>query len=284
MIESLLLTAACACTFEQQRLQTNASSFFARARPMRTRIAALLSLAALAIGSVSPSLAQSLTGQRFELPRTRDWAGDFSAMLKRRTLRILVSYSKTLFFVDRGRQMGVVAEFGRALEDKINARYKFKSPRFHVTFLPSARDRLLQALNEGKGNAVAANLTITSERLAVIDFVDPWLKSVKEIVVTGPASPKLGPTEDLSGREIRVRRSSSYASHLARLSDTFVTKGLKPIAISGVKIFAECIGLGPVLSIEFIFTQSGAADYLLRVSCAFIPVREAHLTVGKRPK
>jgi hypothetical protein len=51
-------------------------------------------------------------------------------MLKRRTLRILVPYSKTLFFVDRGRQMGVVAEFGRALEDRINARYKFKSPRF----------------------------------------------------------------------------------------------------------------------------------------------------------
>lgn len=210
MIESLLLTAARACTFEQQRLP---SSFFARARPMRTRIAALLSLVALAIGSVSPSLAQSLTGQRFELPRTRDWAGDFSAMLKRRTLRILVPYSKTLFFVDRGRQMGVVAEFGRALEDRINARYKFQTPRFHVTFLPSARDRLLQALNEGKGDAVAANLTITSERLAVIDFVDPWLKNVKEIVVTGPVSPKLGPIEDLSGREIRVRLSSSYASH-----------------------------------------------------------------------
>jgi ABC-type amino acid transport substrate-binding protein len=219
MIESLLLTAGTARTFEERRLLANASSFFARARPMRTRIAALLSLVALAIGSVSPSLAQSLTGQRFVLPRTRDWTGDFSAMLKRRTLRILVPYSKTLFFVDRGRQMGVVAEYGRALEDRINARYKFQTPRFHVTFLPSARDRLLQALNEGKGDAVAANLTITSERLAVIDFVDPWLKNVKEIVVTGPASPKLGSIADLSGREIRVRRSSSYASHLAKLSD-----------------------------------------------------------------
>jgi membrane-bound lytic murein transglycosylase MltF len=231
MIESLLLTAAPTRTFEQQRLLANASSFFARARPMRTRVAALLSLLALAIGLVSPSLAQSLTGQRFVLPRTRDWTGDFSAMLKRRTLRILVPYSKTLFFVDRGRQMGVVAEFGRALEDRINARYKFQTPRFHVTFLPSARDRLLQALNEGKGDAVAANLTITSERLAVIDFVDPWLKNVKEIVVTGPTSPKLDSIADLSGREIRVRHSSSYASHLAKLSDTFVAKGLRPIAI-----------------------------------------------------
>jgi ABC-type amino acid transport substrate-binding protein len=152
-------------------------------------------------------------------------------MLKRRTLRVLVPYSKTLFFVDRGRQMGVIAEFGRALEDWINARHKFKTLRLHVTFLPTARDRLLQALNEGKGDVVAANLTITSEREAIVTFVDPWLKDVKEILVTGPASPKLSSIEDLSGREVRVRRSSSYADHLARLSDTFVAKGLKPIPI-----------------------------------------------------
>lgn len=155
-------------------------------------------------------------------------------MLKRKTLRMLVPYSKTLFFVDRGRQMGVVAEFGRALEDWINTRYKFKTPRFHVTFLPSARERLLQALNEGRGDVVAANLTITPERLAVVDFVDPWLKNVKEIIVTGPASPKLDSIEDLSGREIRVRRSSSYASHLAELSDAFVAKGSRPIAIKPI--------------------------------------------------
>ena len=90
---------------------------------MCARIAVLLlSLAALAIGSVSPTLGQGVTGQRFVLPKTRVWTGDFSAMLKRRKLRLLVPYSKTLFFVDRGREMGVVAEFGRALEASINAR------------------------------------------------------------------------------------------------------------------------------------------------------------------
>jgi membrane-bound lytic murein transglycosylase MltF len=201
---------------------------------MHTRIVTCLSLFAFAIGSGSPTQGQNVTGQRFVLPKASNWTGDFSAMLKRRKLRILVPYSKTLFFVDRGRQMGVVAEFGRALEDWINARYKFKTLRFHVAFLPTARDRLLQALNVGSGDAVAANLTITPERLAVVGFVDPWLKNVKEIVVTGPASPKLETIEDLSGREILVRRSSSYADHLARLSDTFVAKGLKPIAIKPI--------------------------------------------------
>jgi membrane-bound lytic murein transglycosylase MltF len=168
------------------------------------------------------------------LPKTRAWTGDFSAMLKRRTLRLLVPYSKTLFFVDRGRQMGVIAEFGRALESSINARYKSKTLRLHVNLLPTARDRLLQALTEGYGDAIAANLTVTSERLAVVDFVDPWLKDVKEIVVTGLSSPKLDSIESLSGHEIWVRSSSSYADHLAKLSDTFVAKGLKPIIIKPI--------------------------------------------------
>lgn len=202
---------------------------------MCARIAVLLlSLAAFAIGSVSPTLGQGVIGQRFVLPNTRAWTGDFSAMLKRRKLRLLVPYSKPLFFVDRGRQMGVVAEFGRALEASINARYKSKTLRFHVDFLPTARDRLLEALNNGYGDAVAANLTMTPERLAVVDFADPWLKNVREIIVTGPSSPKLDKIEDLAGREIRVRASSVYAGHLAKLSEAFVTKGLRPIAIKPI--------------------------------------------------
>jgi membrane-bound lytic murein transglycosylase MltF len=191
-------------------------------------------LVAFACGTFTPTLAQNVTYQRFVLPRTSAWTGDFSGMLQRRTLRLLVPYSKTLFFVDRGRQMGVVAEFGRALEAWINARYKSKTLRFHVDLLPTARERLFEALNSGYGDAVAANLTITPDRLSVVDFADPWMKNVKEIIVTGPSSPDLDKIEDLAGREIRVRSSSVYFDHLAKLSDAFVKKGLAPIVIKPI--------------------------------------------------
>ena len=194
----------------------------------------LMSLVAFAIGSVFPTLGQGVTGQRFVLPRTHAWTGDFSAMLKRRKLRLLVPYSKTLFFVDRGRQMGLVAEFGRALEASINARNKSKTFRLHVDLLPTARDQLFEALNKGYGDVIAANLTITLELLAVVDFIDPWLKNVKEIIVTGPSSPMFDTIQDLAGREIRVRESSVYVGHLAKLSDTFVNKGMKPIAVKPI--------------------------------------------------
>jgi len=37
--------------------------------------------------------------------------------------------------------------------------------RLHVDLLPTARDQLFEALNKGYGDAIAANLTITPERL-----------------------------------------------------------------------------------------------------------------------
>jgi ABC-type amino acid transport substrate-binding protein len=36
------------------------------------------------------------------------------------------------------------------------------------------------------------NLTITPERQKQVDFVDPWIANVDEIVVTGPTGPTSG--------------------------------------------------------------------------------------------
>src|SRR5262245_60490518 len=46
----------------------------------------------------------------------RVWKGDFDGMLERRTIRVLVPYSRTLFFNDKGRERGVTAELVRHWE------------------------------------------------------------------------------------------------------------------------------------------------------------------------
>ena len=51
------------------------------------------------------------------------------------------------------------------------------------------RDQLLPSLIAGKGDIAAANLTITPERLQLVDFTPPIRTDVREILVTGPASP-----------------------------------------------------------------------------------------------
>jgi membrane-bound lytic murein transglycosylase MltF len=90
---------------------------------------------------------------------------------------------------------------------------------------------LLDELIAGRGDIAAGSLTITPERAALVDFLDPWVTNVKEVMVLGPASPALSTLDDLSGKEIRVRKSSSYFTHLTTLSDDLVARGLAPIQI-----------------------------------------------------
>ncbi|HEV7257192.1 MAG TPA: lytic transglycosylase F [Bosea sp. (in: a-proteobacteria)] len=180
-----------------------------------------------------PSLAQPTVAKPImaSLPQLKPWTGDLDGMLERRVIRILVPYSKTLFFIDRGRQLGVVAELGQRFQTWINARHKTKALAITVAFVPVPRGDFERALKEGRGDIVAGNLTITPERLALADFAEPWMSNVKEVVVTGPSAPALNSLEDLAGREVYVRESSSYAAHLREMSKGFEAKGLKPIML-----------------------------------------------------
>lgn len=168
------------------------------------------------------------------LPMTKSWFGDFEAMRKRRIVRVLVPYSRTLFFVDRGHRRGVAAELGRRFEDWLNKRYHTGKFRIQVVFVPTRRDRILVALERGHGDIVAANLTITPEREKQIAFAPPWLDKVAEILVTGPSAPALATIDDLAGSEVHVRASSSYALHLEALSAALVAKGREPIRITAL--------------------------------------------------
>ena len=159
------------------------------------------------------------------------WKGDLDGMLKRRFVRFLVPYNKTLYMIDRGRQMGTMAELGQAFEAWLNAKYAKGHLKIHVVFLPAARDELIPDLTDGKGDVVAGELTITPERQALVDFATPWVRDVKEVVVAGPSSPRLASLDDLSGKEAFVRASSAYAGNLRRLSTDFAARGLSPIAI-----------------------------------------------------
>ena len=155
--------------------------------------------------------------------------------MKRRFVRLLVPYSKTQFFIDKGRTFGLAAESGRQLEAYLNARHcRRKAFRIHVEFVPTRRDKLLDDLVAGRGDIVGGMLTVTPERAAKVDFVRPWLTDVKEVLVTGPAAPPLGTLDELAGKEIRVRKSSSYFAHLTMLSDAFVKRGLAPIRIEPI--------------------------------------------------
>ena len=135
------------------------------------------------------------------------WLGDFDGMLERRLVRVLVPYSRTLYFNDKGAQRGLVADALKDFEVYLNKRYKLNNRPITVVALPTTREQLLIGLRDGIGDIAAANLTITAARGRRVDFSEPVRRNVTEIVVIGPAAPVLSTLDDLSDQEVHVRRS-----------------------------------------------------------------------------
>ena len=172
-----------------------------------------------------------------ELGLDRAEMGDLDELVERRVIRALVTYSKTYYFLDGPKQRGVTYELFKLFEDELNKELGTGNLKVYVVLVPVSRDRLLPALTEGLGDIAAAGLTITPERQKLVDFSDPMLTGVKEIVVTGPTAPALESLDDLAGQQIYVRQSSSYYQSLQELNRTFERVGkplmtLKPAATS----------------------------------------------------
>jgi membrane-bound lytic murein transglycosylase MltF len=161
------------------------------------------------------------------------WVGDLDGMLERRLIRVLILPSSTMYFLERGKPMGIVAEFQAAFEAFINKRFPPQSRHLKtsVVVVPTSRDDLMPALVDGRGDIAASSLTITPGREARVDFSEPVAGEIKEIVVTGPSSPTLVGLDDLAGREVLARRSSSYWEHLEELNERFGAEGKKPVML-----------------------------------------------------
>jgi len=153
------------------------------------------------------------------------WTGDFDGLVDRHVIRALVPYSKTFYFLDKADQRGLTYETLKLFEKYVNKRLKKKTLKVRLLVIPTKRDRLLPSLLEGLGDIAAGNLTITEERQKLVDFSDPGYTGVDEIIVTGPTSPRIKTLEDLSGKEIHVRASSSYYESLKRLNEEFEKAG-----------------------------------------------------------
>ncbi|HMK64471.1 MAG TPA: lytic transglycosylase F, partial [Thermodesulfobacteriota bacterium] len=159
------------------------------------------------------------------------WTDDIDGMVKRRVIRVLVPYSKTFYFNDRGRQQGLAYDTFRLFEEDLNKKLKNKNIRVHVFFLPVGRDKFIPYLKGGKGDIAAGNLTITPGRLKEVDFSKPAFRGVSELVITGPASKPISSKEDLSGQEVYVRKSSSYYESLENLNADFAAAKKAPVKI-----------------------------------------------------
>lgn len=157
--------------------------------------------------------------------------GDLDMMENSRVIRVLTVYGLGQYYLDGVEQKGATYELFSQFESFINHRLKRGELKIHVVFVPVARNELIKGLIDGRGDIVAAQLTITPERDKGIDFSEPVSDEISEVLVTGPSAPPIKTLDDLSGHKIYVRASSSYRSSLDAINTRLKKEGQKPIRL-----------------------------------------------------
>jgi len=196
--------------------------------------------------------------------------GNFEAMVEDRVIRVLVTYNKTNFFLDGGTQRGITADALREFEKALNKELRLGRRAMQVAAIPVMRDQLIPFLEEGRGDMAVASLTITPERAERVDFTVPAASNVSELVVTGPRSPKINGLDDLAGKRIFVRPSSSYRESLDKLSASFRERGLEEIEIADASEYLETEDLLEMVNAGLIKITI-ADDYLAKFWAQVLP-------------
>lgn len=157
------------------------------------------------------------------------FTGDLDQMRRRQLVRVLVNYSKSNFFFELGRPRGFEYEMMKAYEKFLNKGVKKSIQKIKVVFIPMPFDGLLDALVEGKGDIAAAGLTITPSRKAKVGFTRPYLTDVAEVLVLNRRTQGINALDDLAGRQVYVRKGSSYVRHLQALGRRLANSGKPPV-------------------------------------------------------
>jgi len=186
-----------------------------------------------AVSEVKLEIAESTpTNHALNLPSTYGrWTGDWDEVVKHRVLRLLVVYSKTGFFYDKGRPRGIIAEYAEQLELALNKKLHTRAQKFGVALITVAPNQLLQALNEGIGDVIASTVIVSREREGMVDFTIPLYSGAKVVLVTNKNEPAITRPDDLSGHTIYVPKVSMAYGALQELNQKLTGAGKQEIAI-----------------------------------------------------
>lgn len=147
---------------------------------------------------------------------------DLPEILKRGKLTVLAENSSTSFFIYRGKKMGFEYEMLKEFANEIGVTLEIK--------IVGNMDNLIQMLNDGEGDVIACNYTITRERNKLIDFSVPFIRSPQVLIQRKPVGWEKMKPEELKNKLIRdpallahkkvhVWKNSSYYQRLDHLQD-----------------------------------------------------------------
>jgi len=160
----------------------------------------------------------------------KPFTGDFDEMVKRRAIRVGVTFNRTHYFVDKGQERGLTYEALKSFEDDLNTDLKTGNLKVHVVIVPMSRDLLAPSLLKGRVDMIAAMVTVRPELEKLAAFSEPTRTNVSQLVVTGPGAPSIATVDDLAGQAVFVRKASAYYDTLTTLNEQLKARG-KPVVI-----------------------------------------------------
>jgi membrane-bound lytic murein transglycosylase MltF len=161
----------------------------------------------------------------------RPFSGDLDAMVRRRAIRVAVTFNRTHYFIDKGQERGITYEALKSFEKDLNADLKTGNLKLHLVIVPMSRDQLYPALSTGRVDMVAAMVTVSPELEGLVSFSEPTRTDVSQVVVTGPGAPPIATVDDLAGQAVFVRKRSAYYGTLTRLNEQLKARGKPTVVI-----------------------------------------------------
>lgn len=159
---------------------------------------------------------------------------DLPDIIKRGKLVVLSENSSTSYFNYKGREMGFEYEILRQFAESIGVELEVQ--------VVDNLDSLILKLNQGEGDIIACNYTITKERGKKINFSEPFAQTQQVLVQRKPDGWKdmkekewmekmITDPSDLAQKDIRVWKNSSYYQRLVHLQeeigDTIFIQGIE---------------------------------------------------------
>lgn len=163
--------------------------------------------------------------------RSSVYTDDLPGLMAKKHIRVLVTFNRTNFFLAAGKARGFEYALFRKYEKFLNQGIGRGQLQVTLEFVPVARDRLIPALTRGYGDIAGAGLTITGSRRKQVAFSAPYLTGIDELLVTHKNVKKPRSLEDLSGRRVYVRKSSSYFESLVALNQRLKKLKKPPVVI-----------------------------------------------------
>ncbi|RLC28068.1 MAG: membrane-bound lytic murein transglycosylase MltF [Deltaproteobacteria bacterium] len=123
------------------------------------------------------------------------------------SISVLTRNNAHCYYTYRDAPMGFEYDLARAFSRYAGVKLKVVTPPW---------EGLMSALDQGKGDFIAASMSITPSRAKRVAFSRPYL-TVRQMVIIHKSHPPLKRIRDLAGETIHVRKGTTYAERLAQL-------------------------------------------------------------------